>query len=543
MPETVIQYLLSRLKQLGIRDIFGVPGDFAFPINDAICDDKELRWIGCCNELNAAYAADGYARIKGMSALSTTFGVGELSALCGIAGSYAEHNIVFHIVGMPETTIQERGAIVHHTLGNGKFDQFMAMATPVVCAKTMLTPENCVNEVERVIAAALEQHRPVYIAIPHDYVHKELSPFMAQAHVFEKSDRETLEKVVSTIVEKLSNAKKACIMPGILVERFGLKELTTAVVNASGLPYVTMESDKSVLDETNPSYLGLYSGQLINPEIREFVESCDCILAIGIILSDYNTGMFTAKLDKSRIINIMPSEVLIGNTEYHNVKMSDVLGELAKRLHKRVDVRGPAAKSPTTPKVDAENPISADYLYASCAKFFKPNDIIIADSSTSFFGLLPIFLPKRAKFESQVLWGAIGWSTPATFGAAMAAPNRRIVLITGEGSHQMTVQEISQFYRYGLKPVIFVLNNHGYLIERMLSKKLDYCYNELAEWQYHKLPEVLGCNDWVMRKATTCGDLDKVMQELENTKTGAYIEIVMPKFSAPPLVETIHQRI
>jgi indolepyruvate decarboxylase len=543
MPETVIQYLLNRLKQLGIRDFFGVPGDFAFPINNSICDDENLRWIGCCNELNAAYAADGYARIKGMSALSTTFGVGELSALCGIAGSYAEHNIVFHIVGMPKMSMQEKHAILHHTLGNGEFDQFMTMATSVVCAKTMLTPENCVNEVERIITAALEQHRPVYIAIPHDYVHREISPCIVPTDMLKKSDHETLEKVIFTIVDKLSNAKKACIMPCILVERFGLKELTKIVVNASGLPYVTMESDKSVLDETTPSYLGLYSGQLINPEIREFVESCDCILAIGAILSDYNTGMFTAKLDKSRIINIMPSEVNIGETNYPNVKMSDVLRELPERLYKRTDISGPVAKRPKIPEVDDENPINSDYLYARLAEFFRPNDIIIADSSTSFFGLLPIFLPKGARIESQMLWGAIGWATPATFGVAMSVPDKRVILITGEGSHQMTAQEISQFYRYDLKPIIFVLNNHGYLIERMLSKKLDYCYNELAEWQYHKLPEVLGCNDWIIRKAITCGDLNKVMEELDNTRKGAYIEIVMPKLSAPQLVKTIHENI
>ncbi len=275
MPETVIQYLLNRLKQLGIRDIFGVPGDYAFPINDAICDDEELRWIGCCNELNAAYAANGYARINGMSALSTTFGVGELSALCGIAGSYAEHNLVFHIIGMPKMPLQEKHAIVHHTLGNGEFGLFMEMASPVVCAKTMLTPENCIHEVERVIAAALECRRPVYIAIPHDYVNENISPSPATTKVPVKSDPEALEEVISTITNKLLNAKKACIMPGIFVDRFGLRDLTTAVVNVSGLPYVTMALDKSVLDETNPSYLGLYSGQLVNPEIREFVESCD----------------------------------------------------------------------------------------------------------------------------------------------------------------------------------------------------------------------------------------------------------------------------
>ena len=394
MPETVIQYLLNRLKQLGIRDIFGVPGDYAFPINNAICDDKKLRWIGCCNELNAAYAADGYARINGMSALSTTFGVGELSTLCGMAGSYAEHNIVFHVVGMPSMSTQEKHAIVHHELGNGEFDLFMNMATPVVCAKTMLTPENCVNEVECVIAAALEQHRPVYIAIPKNYVNENVLFCPAIANVPVKSGHEVLEEVVSVIINKLSNAKKACIMPGIFVDRFGLKDLTTDVVNASGLPYVTMAMDKSVLDETNSSYLGLYSGQLVNPEIRDFVESCDCILAIGAILSDINMGGIgrsTARLDKSRIINIMPSDVHIGHAEYTNLKMSDVLNELGKKLHKRTDVSGPVGKRPIMPKVDAGNLITADYLYPSYANFFKQDDIILVDLGTSFYGLLPIF--------------------------------------------------------------------------------------------------------------------------------------------------------
>jgi indolepyruvate decarboxylase len=542
MP-TVIQYLLGRLKQLGIRDIFGVPGDFAFPINNAICDDNELRWIGCCNELNAAYAADGYARINRMSALSTTFGVGELSALCGIAGSYAENNLVFHIVGIPKMQIQKRHAIVHHSLGDGEYGTFMDMATPVVCASTMLTPENCVDEVERVIEAALENRQPVYIAIPHDYVNAEISSLTAPKSVFVKSDPATLEEVVSIITAKLSKAKQACIMPGFLVDRFGLKDLAMAVINASGLPYASMALDKAVLDETNPSYMGIYMGQLINPEIQEFVESCDCILAIGVVMSDINMGMFTAKLDKSRIINIMPFSVHIGNTDYINVKMLDVLEGLSRRLNKRTDVRGPVAKHPAVPEVNAEDTITADYLYAKYAEFFKPDDIVVVDSTSSFYGLLPFPLPKGVKFLSQMLWGAIGWATPAAFGTALAAPDRRVILMTGEGSHQMTVQEISQFYRYGLKPIIFVLNNHGYLIERMLSKKLDYCYNDIPEWQYHKLPEVLGCNNWITRKTTTCGELDKIMRELDTAKVGAYIEIVTPELSAPPLMKAIHENL
>jgi len=560
MPETVIQHLLGRLKELGIKDIFGVPGDFAFPINDAICDDKELRWVGCCNELNASYAADGYARTKGMAALSTTFGVGELSALCGIAGSFAERNIIFHIVGIPKTSVQEKRAIVHHTLGHGEFDRFMSMAGPVVCAKTLITPENCVSEVERVISAALENRRPVYIAIPHNYVHEEIPtctvPENEPVATISKSKAaskipktvsetgpEVLEEVVSIIVEKLSKAKTACIIPGFLVDRFELIDRTIEIIKTSGMPYVTLAMDKSVLDETNPSYLGLYMGKLINPEIREFVESCDCVLMIGAILSDNNMGMFTAELDKSRIIHIMPFNVNIGYAEYANVKMADILQGLVRKIPKRTDIKGPVVRSPEKPERNAEDPIMADYLYASYAKLFRPEDIILVDSGTSYYGLLPMPLPKRVKMYNQMLWGAIGWATPASFGTALAAPDKRVILITGEGAHQMTSQEISQFYRYGLKPIIFVLNNKGYLIERMLSKKLDYCYNELPQWNYQKLPEVLGCNDWITRKATTCGELDKIMEELENLDRGAYIEIVTPKFSAPPLMEVIHKNL
>lgn len=543
MTVTVIRYLLDRLKQLGVRDIFGVPGDYAFPINDAICDDEELRWIGCCNELNAAYAADGYARIKGMSALCTTFGVGELSAMCGVAGSYAEHNLIFHIVGMPNTSTQKKHAIVHHTLGDGDFDWFMAMATPVVCAKTMLTPENCIYETERVIKAALEYHRPVYIAIPGDYVNAPIIPSHVPDTSPDKSDPKALYEAVSVIVDKVSKAKTACILPGIFVRRYGFRDLTTAVVNASGLPYVTMAMDKTVLDETNPSYLGLYNGRLMYPDIAEFVESCDCILAIGAIPSDFNTGGFTAMLDKSRIINIMLNEVNIGYADYIDIRMADVLAELVKKLPRRTDVSGPKAKPIATPRVSAADPISADYLYASYGKFFKPGDVVVSETGTCTFGLLPIQLPEGATFHNQTLWGAIGWATPASFGASLAAPGQRTILITGEGSHQMTAQEISQYDRYGLKPIIFVLNNNGYLIERLLAHRSDYYYNDVAKWQYDKLPGGMGCDGWLVRKVSTCGELDHVLAELGDIATGAYVEVVMPEMSAPALMKAMHDHL
>ena len=153
------------------------------------------------------------------------------------------------------------------------------------------------------------------------------------------------------------------------------------------------------------------------------------------------------------------------------------------------------------------------------------------------------FLPKGAKFYNQTLWGAIGYATPAAFGAAVAAPDRRVVLITGEGSHQLTAQEISQFGRRGLKPIIFVLNNSGYLIERLLCKDPNIEYNDLAQWHYADLPKALGCDDWFTARVSTCGEFDQALKTASEGGRGAYIEVVTDKYAAPPVALKFHESV
>src|SRR6202161_4230111 len=222
MAMTVIQHVLSRLRSIGVTDVFGVPGDFSFPVCDAICEDPEMRWIGCCNELNAAYAADGYARIKGMGALCTTYGVGELSAINGIAGAYAEHLPIFHLVGTPNTPVQSARALMHHTLGNGEYNLFQRMTEPVVCASAVMTPQNVAAETERLIAAALYHRRPVYMAFPADLANMpvvgDVPPVPATG-----SDPAQLAAAADAIIARLGAAKTACVLPGILAARAGLQ--------------------------------------------------------------------------------------------------------------------------------------------------------------------------------------------------------------------------------------------------------------------------------------------------------------------------------
>jgi indolepyruvate decarboxylase len=281
----------------------------------------------------------------------------------------------------------------------------------------------------------------------------------------------------------------------------------------------------------------------MDASVRSFVESCDWVLVIGAMMTDFNTGAFTARLDPDKTIDIRHHRTHVGSKVYPSVEMKDILAELSRRITKRSE------KSPIEPVSlgavlgNGSDPITAEALYPRWANFLKPGDILVAETGTSSMGLGFALMPNGATFHNQSLWGAIGWATPAAFGAKVAAPDRRVILVTGEGSHQLTAQEISQFGRRGLKPVVFVLNNSGYLIERLLCRNPDFVYNDLAPWRYSELPRVLGCEGWFTARVTTCGEFDQALNVAEQGKTGAYIEVVTDKYAASPLSMKLHESV
>jgi indolepyruvate decarboxylase len=542
MADSVIQHVLSRLKALGIDDIFGVAGDYAFPVNGAIADHPTINWIGCCNELNAGYAADGYARMRGVGAVCTTFGVGELAAMSAIAGSYAENIPIFHLVGTPNLPTQEGRALVHHTLGNGEFDLFRKMAEPIVCASATLTPQNAAAETERLIAAALYHRRPVYMAIPSDVAD---TPLLAEAESLDSpsSDPVSLAAATKAVTAALDNAGQACVLPGILLRRLGLQAAAAAFVDAAGLPFATMFGDKSVLGEDHPNYIGMYVGRLMSEPVRVFVESCDAVVMIGAMLTDGNTAGHTVRLDPAKTIHIDHHRTTVGAAVYRNVEMADVLAQLSGRATKRPQ-RPTITPEKLGPIVGAgEDPITAESLYPRWAEFFRRDDVILTDTGSSSLGLTFAQLPQGAEFHNQTLWASIGWATPAAFGAAVGAPDRRLILITGEGSHQMTAQEVSQFDRRGLRPIVFVLNNSGYLSERMLCSDMALSYNDIAAWNYAELPHALGCQGWLTARVSSCGALDDALKAAEQADGPAYIEVVTDAYEAPPMYKKLHENV
>ncbi len=535
----VADYIVERLVAEGIDHCFGVAGDYVFPICDAVDNSAKVKWIGCANELNASYAADGYARIRGAAMLATTYGVGELSAINGVMGAKAERSLVFHVVGMPSYQNQRLHKIAHHTLGDGVFGNFVELSAGAACCHAVINPENCIVEMERVIAEARRNNQPAYIAVPSDYA---LSPVVSAdvKPIVAMSNEAALQKAMAIISERINKAKSVVAFPAFTISRLGLQKEAQKAIEALGCPFGTTAMEKCVIDEGHPQFAGMYVGAVSEPKTRKIIEGADLVLDLGgVNLNDITTAAYSAQLDLSRFVTVGLNDVRIGDQIIANVRLEDILSGLAKFKPSSAPYKGERQGLAQVNGGPADK-ITMAALYPRYAAFLRSGDTVVLETGSSSLGVTPTILPDGVRVEAQVLWGSIGWATPAAFGVALADPSRRTILITGEGSHQLTANDIGSMGRFGANVIVFVLNNDGYLIERALEENPDWTYNDLAPWNYAELPKALGCTNWYSARVTTLGELDEAMEAARASKTGAYIEIIGGKMDMPPALAFAH---
>jgi len=475
---SVVDYIVQRLADEDITHCFGVPGDYAFPVCDAVERSPKVRWIGCANELNASYAADGYARVRGAAMLATTYAVGELPALNGVMGAKAERSLIFHVVGMPSYQNQRLRKTMHHTLGDGIFGNFIDISAQAACCHAVINPDNCMIEMERVIAEARRHNQPAYIVVPSDYA---LAPVTLTEvrPVTLTSNEASLERAAAAIAERLRRATSVVALPAFTVSRLRLQQEARQAIEALGCPFATTSMEKCIIDESHPQFAGMYAGALSADKTRPLVEDAELVLDLGgISLNDETTMGFSGRLDAARFVSIGLHDVRIGEHVFGNVRLADMLAALAKLQSPALPYRRTPEQPPRVTG-NASGKITMDVLYARYAAFIRPGDSVVLESGSSSFGISPMMLADDVQVHLQMLWGSIGWATGAAFGIALADPNRRTILITGEGSHQLTANEIGNMGRFGANPIIFVLNNDGYLVERALEVNPDWSYNEL----------------------------------------------------------------
>ena len=539
---TVADYLLDRLADCGVDHLFGVPGDYNLQFLDHVIAHRQIRWVGCANELNAAYAADGYARMQGCGALLTTFGVGELSALNGVAGSFAEHVPVLHIVGAPSTGAQQRRECLHHTLGDGNFDHFRQMSAPVSVAQGVLDAANARDEIDRVLRDIVRYSRPGHLLLPADIASLPTSrPVNALTANNAPTDSTELAEFVSYARALLRDSRRVSLLADVLALRFGLQSTLNKWVDAVPIPHATMLMGKGLFNETHAGFVGTYSGGASLPETRAAIEDAEVIFCIGTCFTDTITAGFTHHIPLEKSIEIQPFAARVGKRWFSGISMQEAVNALMT-LSRDFSAQWQIQPGRVMKSASADNGhLTQRHFWQTLEKYLQPHDILLGDQGTAAFGLADLTLPQGASLIVQPLWGSIGYTLPAAFGAQTSQPDRRVVLVVGDGAAQLTIQELSSMLRDGLRPLILLLNNEGYTVERAIHGP-EQRYNDISLWNWTQIPQALNLDCqaecW---KVTNASQLNDALTRATRGDKLMLLEVMLPKMDIPPLLKAVTQ--
>lgn len=530
MKMQIGKYLLKRLKDYNITDIFGVPGDYNLGLLDILSNDKELNWVGNCNELNAAYAADGYARVKGIGALITTMGVGEISALNGIAGSFAEDVPVVQITGIAKMADIENKAVIHHTLGDGNFNHFKKIYAEVSAYQTILTPTNAQSEIDKALSQAYLYKKPVYIGIPEDIVTTEIEVVnpIEPSKIF--TNQKTLDTFIKDVQQIIKNTSEHLLVFGHYIQRYNLQKLSHKIIAKAQIPFFTSNLGRNVIGDDISYAQGIYNNQ--NPICKQ----ADTVIALGTKPSE------SFDLKAKNIIEINPSYCKINNKTYENIYIKDAMEQLLSadiKLHSSI------------PKSTKELPDFDESKLSNNSLTFKDyqqiiehningNFNLIVEQGTSYFLSARLMLSDNVRFIGQSLWSSIGYTAAASLGTCIANNDKRTVLLIGDGSIQMTLQCISTMLREEVCPIIIMNNNSGYTIERYVAgahKK----YNDIQNWNYPDIIEAFSSSSEkpLILKVKTSHELNLAFKKaLANPHKLVFIEMITDRFNVPEDLKT-----
>ncbi|VAH89878.1 unnamed protein product [Triticum turgidum subsp. durum] len=492
------RHLARRLVQVGVSDVFAVPGDFNLTLLDHLVDEPGLRLVGCCNELNAGYAADGYARARGVGACAVTFTVGGLSVLNAIAGAYSENLPVICIAGGPNSNDYGTNRILHHTIGIPDFSQELRCFQTVTCHQAVVTNlDDAHEQIDTAIATALRESKPVYLSIscnlpglPHPTFTRDPVPFFLAPRM---SNKMGLEAAVEATVEFLNKAVKPVLVAGPKLRVAKAGKAFVDLVDASGYAYAIMPSAKGFVPETHPHFLGTYWGAVSTAFCAEIVESADAYLFAGPIFNDYSSVGYSFLLKKDKAIIVQPERVIVGNgPAFGCVMMKEYLSALAKRVQKNTtayeNYKRIFVPEGHPLKGEANEPLRVNVLFKHIQDMLTGDSAVLAETGDSWFNCQKLKLPEGCGYEFQMQYGSIGWSVGALLGYAQGASDKRVIACIGDGSFQVTAQDVSTMLRCEQNSIIFLINNGGYTIEVEIH---DGPYNVIKNWNYTALVEAI----------------------------------------------------
>jgi indolepyruvate decarboxylase len=479
----VAEYLFHRIRERGVDVTFGIPGDFALPLF-AAQEQSGLRSIVLTHEPSVGYAADVYARLKGLGVAMVTYGAGALNMVNAVAMAYAEQSPVLVLSGAPEVQHRRLDVAFHHRVKTFE-TQFRVYQEITEAAAALNDPRTAAYEIDRVLDTMRRLSRPGYLEIPRDIVNAALDPHGPEYSPPEP-DRSGLEEALDEIAGRLTRSRSAVIFAGLEVERFGLMEALTQLAERLNLPVTTSLIGKAVIPEDHPNFAGNYMGRVSDPAVRALVEDADCILALGIAFSDMDTGGFSAQILPDRLIQATSAHVRVSHHVYPNLTLIDVMTGLLARS----DIP-PRAASPEIPPDRPAEPagpeLTMDGIFAELNHFLRREHLVIADVGDPLFGASQL---RAGLFIGAGYYASMGLAVPGSIGAQLAYPNHRPVVLVGDGAFKMNGVEIATAVDEGLNPIVIVVNNGTFATLRVLDR--DRPYMRVRPWDYVGLAHALG---------------------------------------------------
>lgn len=554
MAMTVSNYLITRLKQAGLEHMFAVPGDYASPFLQALDATKGIERIPNINELGSGYAADGYARYKGIGAACVQYGVGTFSLLNCTAGSFVERVPVAVISASPSTKDraqeQSEDVLFHHSTGNLRADQIV-FKNVTVASVIIDNPETAPAQIDRAITSMLTHRRPIYIEVLNDvWSMKCAAPKGKLAAVVTPSDADSLAAALDATFERIEAAKLPVLWAGVEIQRFGLQATLQQIVDASGWYFTTTSLGKTVLDESQKQFIGTYAGPASPAKTWDAMCAADCVLALGTIITDDYLNIMNSSFGK--MIEVTDEETRVGYQYYHDVTLKDFLEGILTRL--KANKRYP--RKYALPKTEPEEEYKAkpgdkltyNVFYHELSNFLKKEKLLsdvalILGESTSLYVFGNLFGLPPNSFVAQAAWGSLGHETGCALGVALGSGKRPLV-VAGDGGFRMVCQELSSLAYQKCNAVVFVMSNEVYAIEqafvdiKAFTPKGEFApFDVLPSWDYLALAQSFGAKGF---RAKTVEELRAVLSQLNDIKDApALVEIMIPQKDLAPQLKRL----
>jgi indolepyruvate decarboxylase len=505
MPQ-LAPHIFNILYRQGVEHAFGIPGDFALTLFDALAA-SQITPIVMTHEPCVGFAADAYSRIRGLGLAVVTYSVGGLNMVNAVAGAYAEKSPLVILSGSPGIQERQQHQLLHHKVKT--FDtQRRVYEEVTVYATTLTDPKTADAKIHRALDYALTFKRPVYLEIPRDLVYAEIEAAEHYSSPIKRTNTDALTEALAETLTMLHQATSPVILVCVEVHRFGLQPQVIALAEKLGVPVCATMLGKSVFPESHPQYIGIYNGEAGDIHVQQILEESDCVLMLGVFMSDINLGMFTTHLHPNRTVYATSERIAIKHHEYPNVRFEDFINALSSSpdLPDRQLSTIMTIKPRVTP---SQGQISMSGLLYELNQFIDSKTILVTDVGDTLFAADDIQTQEGTSFLSPAFYASMGFGIPGVIGAQLANPLRRAnnyggrnaIALVGDGAFQMTGMELLTAKRLGLNPIVIIINNGSFASLRAMGHR-DAAFVNIPSINYAQLAQVLGGNGFVIETST-----------------------------------------